>query len=159
MESTEESSAAVTEITWWAFPTFGVDTGYEQEVVDAFNTSHSDIKVKVEYLDFTSGPDKLTAALTSDTAPDILFDAPAVSLSLARQDTWFPWMTCWVTLRATLPASHLWKPAWRGRHSLDVSDFFLPILYGSKQGSAGEGRCASVREPGRRPYLDNGKLC
>ena len=66
MESTEESSAAVTEITWWAFPTFGVDTGYEQEVVDAFNTSHSDIKVKVEYLDFTSGPDKLTAALTSD---------------------------------------------------------------------------------------------
>ena len=35
-----------------------------------------DINVKVEYIDFTSGPDKLTAALTSGTAPDILFDAP-----------------------------------------------------------------------------------
>lgn len=64
------------EITWWAFPTFGVDTGYEQEVVDAFNTANPNIKVKVEYIDFTSGPDKLTAAITSGTAPDILFDAP-----------------------------------------------------------------------------------
>lgn len=65
-----------TEITWWAFPTFGVDTGYEQEVVDAFNAANPNIKVKVEYIDFTSGPDKLTAAITSGTAPDILFDAP-----------------------------------------------------------------------------------
>ncbi len=81
-ESSETTAAAetpaggVTEITWWAFPTFGVDTGYEQEVVDAFNASHPDIKVKVEYIDFTSGPDKLTASITSGTAPDILFDAP-----------------------------------------------------------------------------------
>ena len=74
--STEAPAGGVTEIVWWAFPTFGVDTGYEQEVVDAFNASHPDIKVKVEYIDFTSGPDKLTAALTSGTAPDILFDAP-----------------------------------------------------------------------------------
>ena len=70
------AAGGVTEITWWAFPTFGVDTAYEQEVVDAFNAAHPDIKVKVEYIDFTSGPDKLTAAITSGTAPDILFDAP-----------------------------------------------------------------------------------
>ena len=70
------AAGGVTEITWWAFPTFGVNTGYEQEVVDAFNAAHPDIKVKVEYIDFTSGPDKLTAAITSGTAPDILFDAP-----------------------------------------------------------------------------------
>lgn len=44
--------------------------------MDAFNAAHADIKVKVEYIDFTSGPDKLTAALTSGTAPDVLFDAP-----------------------------------------------------------------------------------
>ncbi len=71
-----DASSDVTEIVWWAFPTFGVDTGYEQELVDAFNAAHSEYKVKVEYIDFTSGPDKLTAALTSGTAPDILFDAP-----------------------------------------------------------------------------------
>ena len=56
--------------------TFGVDTGYEQELADAFHEANPDITVKVEYIDFTSGPDKLTAALTSGTAPDILFDAP-----------------------------------------------------------------------------------
>jgi len=72
----EAPADGVTEIVWWAFPTFGVDTGYEQEVVDAFNAAHDDMKVKVEYIDFTSGPDKLTAAITSGTAPDILFDAP-----------------------------------------------------------------------------------
>ena len=71
-----EAAVGATEIVWWAFPTFGVDTGYEQEVVDAFNAAHPEYSVKVEYIDFTSGPDKLTAALTSGTAPDILFDAP-----------------------------------------------------------------------------------
>lgn len=74
--STQAPAGSVTDITWWAFPTFGVDTGYEQQVVDAFNEAHPDIKVKVEYIDFTSGPDKLTAAITSGTAPDVLFDAP-----------------------------------------------------------------------------------
>lgn len=73
---TTAAAGEVTEITWWAFPTFGVDTGYEQEVVDAFNAAHPEIKVKVEYIDFTSGPDKLTASITSGTAPDILLDAP-----------------------------------------------------------------------------------
>lgn len=73
---TKAPAASVTDITWWAFPTFGVDTGYEQEVVDAFNAANPDIKVKVEYIDFTSGPDKLTAAITSGTAPDVLIDAP-----------------------------------------------------------------------------------
>lgn len=73
---TTAAAGGTTDIVWWAFPTFGVDTGYEQEVVDAFNAAHPDINVKVEYIDFTSGPDKLTAALTSGTAPDILFDAP-----------------------------------------------------------------------------------
>ncbi len=69
-------AAAPVEITWWAFPTFGVDTGYEQELVDTFNAAHPDIKVKVEYIDFKSGADKLTSAISSGTAPDVLLDAP-----------------------------------------------------------------------------------
>lgn len=74
--ASEGAAAEATEITWWAFPTFGVDTGYEQELADAFTAAHPEYKVKVEYIGFTSGPDKLTAALTSGTAPDVLFDAP-----------------------------------------------------------------------------------
>ena len=34
------------EIVWWAFPTFGVDSGYEQELADAFMAANSDVKVK-----------------------------------------------------------------------------------------------------------------
>ena len=64
------------EIVWWAFPTFGVDTGYEQELVDAFMAANSDVKVRLEIIDFQSGPDALTAAMGAGTAPDVLFDAP-----------------------------------------------------------------------------------
>ena len=70
------STAAQTEITWWAFPTFGVDSGYEQEVAEAFMAANPDVKVNIETIDFTAGPDKLTAAISAGTAPDVLFDAP-----------------------------------------------------------------------------------
>ena len=69
-------TAAQTEIVWWAFPTFGVDSGYEQELADAFMAANPDVKITVETIDFQSGPDALTAAITAGTAPDILFDAP-----------------------------------------------------------------------------------
>ena len=69
-------TAAQTEIVWWAFPTFGVDSGYEQELADAFMAANPDVKITVETIDFQSGPDALTSAITAGTAPDILFDAP-----------------------------------------------------------------------------------
>ncbi len=69
-------SAAQTEIVWWAFPTFGVDSGYEQELADAFMANNPDVKITVETIDFQSGPDALTSAITAGTAPDVLFDAP-----------------------------------------------------------------------------------
>ena len=72
----KEPAAAQTEIVWWAFPTFGVDSGYEQELADAFMAANPDVKITVETIDFQSGPDALTSAITAGTAPDILFDAP-----------------------------------------------------------------------------------
>ena len=75
-EENKESAAAQTEIVWWAFPTFGVDSGYEQELADAFMAANPDVKITVETIDFQSGPDALTSAITAGTAPDILFDAP-----------------------------------------------------------------------------------
>lgn len=71
-----QEPAAQTEIVWWAFPTFGVDTGYEQELVEAFEAANPDVKVRLEIIDFQSGPDALTAAMGAGTAPDVLFDAP-----------------------------------------------------------------------------------
>lgn len=68
------------EITWWAFPTFTVidETAgkYEQNMIAEFNAKYPNIKVNIETIDFTSGPEKIAAAIQGGTAPDILFDAP-----------------------------------------------------------------------------------
>ncbi len=80
---TKEAKAAdgsVT-ITWWAFPTFGQDAGkpvgsHEEQIIKAFEAANPNIKVKLETIDFTSGPQKITAAIEGGTAPDVLFDAP-----------------------------------------------------------------------------------
>ena len=76
------SSSGKTEITWWAFPVFtqkkasdGVGT-YEKEIIKAFEKANPDIKVKLETIDFKSGPEKITTAIEAGTAPDVLFDAP-----------------------------------------------------------------------------------
>ena len=68
-------------ITWWAFPTFGQDAGkpvgtHEEQIIKAFEAANPTIKVKLETIDFTSGPQKITAAIEGGTAPDVLFDAP-----------------------------------------------------------------------------------
>ena len=81
---TESSSgnSGKTEITWWAFPVFtqekaddGVGT-YEKTIIEAFEKANPDIKVKLETIDFKSGPEKITTAIEAGTAPDVLFDAP-----------------------------------------------------------------------------------
>lgn len=72
----------VTEIVWWAFPTYtqenasdGIGT-YEQKIIDAFQAKNPDIKVKLETIDFKSGPEKINAAIEGGTICDVLFDAP-----------------------------------------------------------------------------------
>ncbi|WP_394405234.1 ABC transporter substrate-binding protein [Streptococcus sp. 20-1249] len=76
------ADSSKTEITWWAFPVFtqenaddGVGT-YEKSIIAAFEKANPDITVKLETIDFTSGPEKITTAIEAGTAPDVLFDAP-----------------------------------------------------------------------------------
>lgn len=68
------------EITWWAYPTFAsVDDTvgkYEENLIAEFNKVYPNIKVNVEMLDFTNGPEKTITALQGGTGPDVLFDAP-----------------------------------------------------------------------------------
>ena len=71
-----------TEITWWAFPTFTQENNddavgtYEQKIIDAFEKDNPDISVKLETIDFSSGPEKITTAIEAGTMADVLFDAP-----------------------------------------------------------------------------------
>ena len=89
VESTGPAATPV-EITWWAFPTFGVDTGYEQELIAAFNAVHPEVTVKLVTIDFTSGPEAIASAIEAGTAPDILFDAPGRIIDYGRSGKLVP---------------------------------------------------------------------
>ena len=71
-----------TEITWWAFPTFTLEKAddavgtSEKKVIAAFEEANPDITVKLETIDFTAGPEKITTAIEAGTMADVLFDAP-----------------------------------------------------------------------------------
>lgn len=65
------------EITLWTYP---VGKFADEETVNgfiaAFNEKYPDIKVSVEYLDYTSGDDQVTAAIEAGTTPDIILEGP-----------------------------------------------------------------------------------
>lgn len=83
-EAVTETGKAVTTITWWSFPTLGTDGAAEKELIAAFEAANPDVKVKLEMIDFTSGPNKLTAAIEGGAAPDVLFDAPGRIIEYGR---------------------------------------------------------------------------
>lgn len=82
------------EITWWAFPNFetkdGVVGKYEEELAAAFNAKNPNIKVKVEMLSFNGGGEKINAAIASNSAPDVLYDAPGRIIDYARKGVLAP---------------------------------------------------------------------
>ena len=65
------------EITLWTYPIGGWGT---QATVDAliadFEAANPGIKVKVEYLDYTNGDDKVNTAIEGNAAPDLIMEGP-----------------------------------------------------------------------------------
>lgn len=76
-KAAEKSESKAAEITLWTYP---IGEWKDAKTVDAFiaefNKKEPNIKVKVEYLDYKSGDDKVTAALEAKTAPDIILEGP-----------------------------------------------------------------------------------
>ena len=74
---TVEDSSKQTEITLWTYPIGGWGT---QATVDAliadFEAANPGIKVKVEFIDYQNGDDKVNTALEGGTAPDIIMEGP-----------------------------------------------------------------------------------
>ncbi len=74
-------------ISWWTFPVFSQLNSndpagtYEQSIIDAFEDLHPDIHVELKTINFTTGPDKISAAIKSGTMGDVLFDAPGRIIS------------------------------------------------------------------------------
>ena len=69
-------AADATEITLWTYPIgkWG-DEATVKALTDAF-TAETGIAVKVEYLTYTDGDDKVNTAITANQAPDLIMEGP-----------------------------------------------------------------------------------
>lgn len=76
-EGGSDASGDATAITLWTYPigSWG-DAATVDSIIAAFNEQHPDIQVSVEYLDYTSGDDQVTAAIEAGTAPDLIMEGP-----------------------------------------------------------------------------------
>ena len=66
-----------TEITLWTYPIGG--WGNEEQVnslISKFETANPDVKVTVEYLDYTNGDDQVNTAIEGGEAPDLIMEGP-----------------------------------------------------------------------------------
>ena len=74
---TVEDASKQVEITLWTYP---IGSWTDAATVDAliadFNAVHPNIKVTVEYLDYTTGDDKVNTAIEGNQAPDIIMEGP-----------------------------------------------------------------------------------
>ena len=76
-EAATEAPAATTEISLWTYP---IGNWGDQATVDsllaAFNEKYPNITVKVEYLTYTEGDDKVNTAIEGNAAPDLVMEGP-----------------------------------------------------------------------------------
>lgn len=73
----DTDQGAATDITLWTYPIGSwKDSSTVDGFVDSFNKQYPNIKVKVEYLDYTTGDDQVTAAIEAGTTPDIIMEGP-----------------------------------------------------------------------------------
>ncbi|MDF2856534.1 MAG: transporter substrate-binding protein [Neobacillus sp.] len=90
----DNGKAESVEITWWTFPNFQALDGelgkYEKQVIEAFNEKHPEIKVNLEMISFEGGPEKLNLAIASNTAPDMIYDAPGRIIDWAKKGLLVP---------------------------------------------------------------------
>lgn len=91
---TDDSAPEPVEITWWNFPNFQALDGevgkYEKQIIAAFNEKYPEIKVNLEMLSFEGGPEKLNVAIATNTAPDVIYDAPGRIIDWAKKGLLVP---------------------------------------------------------------------
>ena len=75
--SSEASGSAAANIKLWTYPIggWGKDETV-QEIIASFNAKYPDIKVTVEYLDYTNGDDQVNTAIEGGSAPDLIMEGP-----------------------------------------------------------------------------------
>lgn len=76
-EPADDAESIAADITLWTYPigNFG-DSATVDGFIASFNEKYPDIHVSVEYLDYTSGDDQVTAAIEAGTTPDVIMEGP-----------------------------------------------------------------------------------
>ena len=71
------TASAGASIKLWTYPIggWGKDETV-QELISSFNAKYPDIKVTVEYLDYTNGDDQVNTAIEGGSAPDLVMEGP-----------------------------------------------------------------------------------
>ena len=70
-------AAEKVEISLWTYPIGNwVDEATVASLIADFNAVYPNITVKVEYLDYTNGDDKVNTAIEGNQAPDIIMEGP-----------------------------------------------------------------------------------
>lgn len=76
-EAVEAADAVEADITLWTYPIGKfADAETVNGFIATFNEKNPGINVSVEYLDYTSGDDQVTAAIEAGTTPDIIMEGP-----------------------------------------------------------------------------------
>ena len=75
--SAAASTAAGANIKLWTYPIGGWGNDETvQNLISSFNAKYPDIKVTVEYLDYTNGDDQVNTAIEGGSAPDLVMEGP-----------------------------------------------------------------------------------
>ncbi|MBE6977029.1 MAG: extracellular solute-binding protein [Ruminococcaceae bacterium] len=73
----EQNDGNTVEITLWTYPIGGWGTQATVDaLIDGFEAANPGIKVKVEYLTYTDGDDKVNTAIEGGQAPDLIMEGP-----------------------------------------------------------------------------------
>ena len=76
-QTAEAKTAEPTEITLWTYPIGGWgDEATVSGLISKFEAANPDVKVTVEYLDYTNGDDQVNTAIEGGTAPDLIMEGP-----------------------------------------------------------------------------------
>ena len=76
-DETKAPEAEKVEISLWTYPIGNwVDEATVASLIADFNAVYPNITVKVEYLDYTNGDDKVNTAIEGNQAPDIIMEGP-----------------------------------------------------------------------------------
>lgn len=76
-EAADDNSGLSANITLWTYPIgkWG-DADTVNSLIEDFNAKYPDIKVAVEYLDYTNGDDQVNTAIEGGQAPDLIMEGP-----------------------------------------------------------------------------------